>query len=483
MRQLEQGELLQDRYRIVKLLGGGGMGRVYLAHDTRLADKPCAIKELIPDPHLSPEEREQDAAQFRREAAVLAHLNHVNLPNVSDYFEERGHFYLVMDYVEGETLAVRLEQSLGGLSQETVVEWAVQLCGVLEYLHSQNPPVIFRDMKPSNVMLTPEGKVKLIDFGVVRLFDPSKGTDTLKMGTAGYAPPEQYAGQGQTTPRSDIYALGATLYELLTGDNPTAHPFVFTPPRRVKPSISQTLSDVVMRAVSLDPGDRFPSARAVRDALQKVTRPRRFRLPSLAQRERGTGTAVMPSAVAIPRQRSRFANIALGVGRWLLRLAVSLTVAFVVMTIVFLLAGSFAIAIVAENAVATADWRLESAGPGEFVVSEKEANEDLYALLRPYALDIAESAHLDLRPPDMAVFSVEVASQPVSLQARLKAEDGKPVIVLEKLNGVRLYVVGGIISGGVNRGIDKAWEDAPVRLTSIVVRERQVTTDWEWRDD
>jgi tRNA A-37 threonylcarbamoyl transferase component Bud32 len=483
MSQLEQDEFLQDRYRIVKLLGGGGMGRVYLAHDTRLADKPCAIKELIPDPHLSPEEREQDAAQFRREAAVLAHLNHVNLPNVSDYFEERGHFYLVMDYVDGETLAVRLEQSPGGLPQETVVGWAMQLCDVLEYLHGQNPPVIFRDMKPSNVILTPEGRVKLIDFGVVRLFDPSKGTDTLKMGTAGYAPPEQYAGQGQTTPRSDIYALGATLYELLTGDNPTAHPFVFTPPRQVKSGISQTLSDVVMQAVSLDPGDRFPSARAVRNALQKVTRPRRFRLPSVVQHERGTGTAVMPSAAAIPRQRGRFADIALGVGRWLLRLAVSFAVAFVVMTIVFLLAGSFAIAIFAENAVATADWQLDSAEPGEFVVSEEETNEDLYALLRPYALDIAESAHLDFRPPDIVVFSVEIASQPVSLQARLDAEDGKPVMVLEKLNGVRLYVVGGIISGGVNRGIDKAWEDAPVRLTSIVVRERQVTTDWEWKDD
>jgi hypothetical protein len=166
-----------------------------------------------------------------------------------------------------------------------------------------------------------------------------------------------------------------------------------------------------------------------------------------------------------------------------LRLAVSFTVAFIVMTIVFLLAGSFAIAIFAENAVATADWQLDSAEPGEFVVSEEETNEDLYALLRPYGLDIAESAHVDFRPPDIAVFSVELASQPVSLQARLDAEDGKPVMVLEKLNGVRLYVVGGIISGGVNRGIDKAWEDAPVRLTSIVVRERQVTTDWEWRDD
>jgi len=135
--QLEPDILLQDRYRIVKLLGGGGMGQVYLAHDTRLADKPCAIKELVPDPHLSAEEREQSAAQFHREAAVLAHLSHPNLPNVSDYFEEGERFYLVMDYVEGETLEQRLIESPDGLPQEDVVGWVVQLCDVLVYLHSQ----------------------------------------------------------------------------------------------------------------------------------------------------------------------------------------------------------------------------------------------------------------------------------------------------------------------------------------------------------
>ena len=339
--QLEPNIQLQDRYRIVKMLGGGGMGQVYLAHDTRLADKPCAVKELIPDPHLSAEERAQSAAQFHREAAVLAHLDHPHLPNVSDYFEEGGRFYLVMDYIEGETLEARLIASSDGLVQEEVVEWALQLCDVLSYLHNQDPPVIFRYVKPANVMVTPEGQVKLIDFGIVRLFDPSKGTDTLKMGTAGYAPPEQYAGRGQTTPRSDVYALGATLYELLTGDDPTEHPFVFTPPRQLRPSVSPVLSDAVMQAVNMAPADRFPSVEAMKAVLQKVTRPRRFRLPTV-QPKRGTGTKVMaPAAVAAPTERSRPAKIALGAGRWLLRASVTILIVLFIAALVFTLTGAF----------------------------------------------------------------------------------------------------------------------------------------------
>jgi tRNA A-37 threonylcarbamoyl transferase component Bud32 len=475
--QLEPDIQLQDRYRVVKLLGGGGMGQVHLAHDTRLADKRCAIKELIPDPHLSPEERAQSAAQFHREAAVLAHLSHPNLPNVSDYFEENERFYLVMDYIEGDTLEARLLASPEGLVQEEVVAWALQLCDVLTYLHSQDPPVIFRDMKPANVMVTPEESVKLIDFGVVRLFDPSKGTDTLKMGTAGYAPPEQYAGQGQTTPRSDVYALGATLYELLTGDDPTAHPFVFTPPRQLKPGVSQVLSDAVMQAVNMNPESRFPSAGAMKEVLQKVTRPHRFRLPSV-QFKRGTGTKVMATtAVATPALRSRPARIALGVGRWLLRLLLTVLVALFVAALVFVLVGSFVLSIVAENAIAATDWGWEYAEPGEVVVTEAEVNEGMQEFLEPYALDIAEGAEVDFRSPDTIIVTVMLTSGEVTLQGRVKERDGKPTLILEKLNDVPLYIVGGIISGGVNRGIDEGWEDSPFELRSIVVRERQLVYD------
>ena len=476
---LEQNDMLQDRYRIVQVLGGGGMGQVYLAHDTRLANKPCAVKELVPDPHATPDEEKRNAAQFHQEAAVLAHLSHPNLPNVSDYFDERGCFYLVMDYIKGETPEQQLLRSPKGLPQENVVEWAIQLCDVLEYLHSQTPPVIFRDMKPANVMLTPEGEVKLIDFGVARLFDPTKRTDTLKMGTAGYAPPEQYAGQGQTTPRSDIYALGATLHELLTGENPTVHPFVFTPPRKLNSAISPSLSDAVMRAVRLDPTDRFPSAKAMRGALEKTTRPRRFSLPSI-QRKSGSGTKVMPqTATVAPRARSRPARFAIGAARWLGRLALTAVIAVVVTALVLTLVGAFVLSSVAERAIGESDWDLENSDPGPFVMTEAELGEGMQAALEPYTLDAISHTRADFRPPDIAVLSLQVLSKPVSLQGRIETQDGVPVVILERLNNVPLFVVGGIVSGGINRGFEQAWENSRLRVISIVAHQEQLTVNLE----
>jgi serine/threonine-protein kinase len=472
--------MLQDRYRIVKTMGGGGMGQVYLAHDTRLADKPCAVKELVPDPRVSPEEQEQDAAQFHREAATLAHLSHPNLPNVSDYFEQGERFYLVMDYIEGETLEERLSQSPGGLPPEAVVQWALQLCDVLDYLHSQSPPVIFRDMKPSNVMLTPEGQVKLIDFGIVRLFDPSKRTDTLKMGTAGYAPPEQYAGQGQTTPRSDVYGLGATLHELLTGDDPTAHPFVFSPADKLNPAVSPALAEAVTRALNLDPADRFPSAQAMKEALGKAARPGHARA-HVVQDKRGTGTKVMAEAAtaAVPARRSRAAEVGLGVARWLGRLALTLLLAVVVTAIVLLLAGSFVLSAVVERAIATTDWQLDTSSPGSSTFTEAEINEGIRDTLEPYALDAISDVKIDFRPPDEAVLSLEVFANPVSLQARVEERDGMPAVMLERLNDVPLYIVGGIVSGGINRGFEKAWVGSSTRLTSIAVQQQRLTIHLE----
>ncbi len=477
---LEQNTMLQDRYRIVQVLGGGGMGQVYLAHDTRLADKPCAVKELVPDPHATPEEEKQATAQFHQEAAVLAHLTHPNLPDVSDYFDERGRFYLVMDYVEGETTEQRLRRSPGGLPSEKVVEWAIQLCDVLEYLHDQTPPVIFRDMKPANVMLTPEESVKLIDFGVARLFDPTKRTDTLKMGTAGYAPPEQYAGQGQTTPRSDVYALGVTLHELLTGDDPTAHPFVFTPPRKLNPAVSPSLSNVVMRAVNMDPADRFPSIRAMREELEKATRPRLFHLPTI-QRKSGTGTKVMPetAAVAAPKVHSRPAKLALGAARWLGRAVISIVVAVVVTAIVLSLIGAFVLSSVAERAIGESDWDLESSDPGPFVITESELSYGMQSALEPYTLDAISHTRADFRPPDTAILSLQVLSNPISLQGRVEAQDGVPVVILERLNDVPLFVVGGIVSGGINRGFEQAWENSRLRVSSITVQQRELIVNLE----
>jgi F-box protein 11 len=218
--------LLGQRYRILKLLGQGGMGAVYLAEDLRFGSAPRAVKELSQQ-GLSPQEARDAAQAFKREADLLARLVHPNLPRIYDHFEERGRWYLTMDYIAGETL----ERRLGKLPHRTMVpedvlKIALQLCDTLHYLHSQQPPIIFRDLKPANIMLTTDDHVYLIDFGIARLFKPGQATDTVALGSPGYAAPEQY-GKAQTTASADIYSLGATLYQLLSGRDPSSDPFQF----------------------------------------------------------------------------------------------------------------------------------------------------------------------------------------------------------------------------------------------------------------
>jgi len=238
------GKLLSGRYRIVKLIGEGGFGAVYQAHDERFqATRVVAIKEMS-DVNLSASEREEALEDFRREANLLVQLNHPNLPQVSDFFEEGSKAYLVMEFIEGKTLEQVLDDAQGPLDEDLVMGWALQLCSVLQYLHNRKPPVIFRDMKPSNVMVTGDNQLKLIDFGIARIFKASATKDTTLLGSQGYAPLEQY-GRSQSDPRSDIYALGATLYHLLTGNVPAdapsrrVNPQVFLTPRQLNKRISQ----------------------------------------------------------------------------------------------------------------------------------------------------------------------------------------------------------------------------------------------------
>jgi hypothetical protein len=341
-------------------------------------------------------------------------------------------------------------------------------------------------MKPDNVMVTPEGEVKLIDFGVVRLFDPVKRTDTLKMGTAGYAPPEQYAGQGQTTPRSDVYALGVTLHELLTAADPTAQPFVFTPPRELNPAVSSALSQVVMRALNLSPDDRFLSAKAMREALEKTRQSRRLRFPSRIsevapslQRQRGTGTAVMPGVAAAPAPRSRLATAAVRALRWVGRAALTVVTSLFIVALVLLLVGTFALSAIVERAVGNVDWELtEDTGP-VFVMSEDELRDGVQELMEPYALDTLSGFRADFRPPNEAVLSMWVKARRVSLQAHLEVRQGVPAVILERVNDVPLYIIGGIVSGGINRGFQNAWKDSPIQVTSITVHDEQLTARLE----
>ena len=254
---LSPGQIINDRYRIVKPLGRGGFGAVYRAWDT-LLERPCALKE-----NLDVSEEAQN--QFLREAKILAKLDHPNLPRVTDYFLLPGlGQYLVMDFVEGQDLLAMMAKPGGLLPLEKVIHWIDQVCAALEYLHRQSPPVIHRDIKPGNIRVTPDGKAILVDFGIAKVFDPQLSTIAgARAVTPGYSPIEQY-GQGRTDARSDLYALGATLYHLVTGVHPPPSVDILSndvpaprPAQELNPMVGFALSNALHRAMQLRREDRF----------------------------------------------------------------------------------------------------------------------------------------------------------------------------------------------------------------------------------
>lgn len=245
------------------------MGAVYRAEDTLLSGRVCAVKEITLDPELGKETLGQLQEQFRQEASVLARLDHPNLPKVSDYFTQGGREYLVMDYVPGHNLRELVDKALTEdhfLEEVQVLDWAGQLCSALSYLHDQDPPILHRDIKPSNIKLTPSGLLKLVDFGLVKLLTTDEArtvTVVQGQGTAAYTPLEQYGGDdAHTDTRTDIYALGATLYHLLTGRPPATARERFlragalTPPRKINPHVSPGIEDAIIAALSLHPDQR-----------------------------------------------------------------------------------------------------------------------------------------------------------------------------------------------------------------------------------
>ncbi|MGO9453566.1 MAG: serine/threonine protein kinase [Candidatus Binataceae bacterium] len=285
------------RYRVVKPLGGGGMKMVYLAEDLRLAARPCALAEMV-DSFTSPAMQQQAIAAFQREADMLAQLSNEHIPRVFDRFSDQNHHYLVMEYIDGFTLEQKLRDGGGKLGEQEMIEIALQICDTLQYLHNLEPPVIYRDLKPSNVMLATYDQVKLIDFGIARLFQPL--SNATMIGTQGYAPPEQYRGKVEF--RSDLYALGATMHHALSGRDPAAEPpFSFPPLRSVCPGVTPALADLVDQSLQYDVVLR------VADAIE-------FKSRLLAIKAGVARSPTGPTALPQSRRGSRNAQLGLPLG-------------------------------------------------------------------------------------------------------------------------------------------------------------------------
>ena len=266
---LRCGELLQGRYRVIEPLGAGSSGVVYLLEDLRCRSGCLALKELAPE-SLPPEEVQQFLDMFQRETDFLKSLHHKGLPRFMDSFSHGGSYYIVMEHIEGETLDVLMQRNGRPFTPREVTPWALQIAEILDYLHTRLPfPVIFRDLKPSNIMLTPGGEIKLIDFGIARYFSANKVKDTYCMGTPGFSAPEQY-GSGQSDARTDIFSFGATLYFLLTNTDMTAFNFRYPGLSSCCPGIPPRFEEMILRCLSVNPGERCQSAREILDILESI---------------------------------------------------------------------------------------------------------------------------------------------------------------------------------------------------------------------
>jgi len=250
------GQVIDDKYEILKLIGQGGMSKVYLAMDKRL-NKQWAIKEI----EKKARDKNNDIViqSAIAEANMIKQLDHTSIVRIVDIIDNGNVIFIIEDYIEGETLSSVVDNN-GAQPQEFVIEWAMQICEALEYLHTRKPPIVYRDMKPANVMLKPDGNIKIIDFGIAREYKEQSLADTVSLGTKGYAAPEQFGGKGQTDARTDVYCLGVTLYHLVTGQNPCEPPYELYPIRHWNPQLSAGLEAIIQKCTQLNPNDRYQSA-------------------------------------------------------------------------------------------------------------------------------------------------------------------------------------------------------------------------------
>lgn len=302
LKPLAEGTVLNNRYEIIRKIGGGGMGAVYLASDNNLGGVLRAVKEMV-QTHIEDEQQEKAINDFRRESMILSTLDHVSIPTIFDYFydDKESRFYLVMKYISGGDLSARLRSAPEGkIEERKVTEWAVQIIDVLDYLHNQPSTIVYRDLKPSNIMIDGNsGRVMLIDFGIARSISQKSEKGVTAVGTMGYAPPELFS--GNVEPRSDIYSLGSTMFHLLTGADPQSNPLLIFDfqknprPRQINPQLSDQMERILMKAVEYRADARFASAAEMRAALEE-------HLENLKAGQVTFGVSEVPASISLANQ-------------------------------------------------------------------------------------------------------------------------------------------------------------------------------------
>src|SRR5437763_7667685 len=271
-RSLTPGSRLQGgRYVIKKILGEGGMGAALLATDLRLDGKSVVIKELLSD-NTDPAKRQEDVRNFKREVATLAHLDHPLIPNVTDHFQEGSRYFMVQEYVEGENLEERMDRVNSPMKEREALGYASEVLDILDYLSQETPPIVHRDIKPANIIVgTKDKRAHLVDFGIARADETrnAQRKQTSALGTPGYAPPEQY--QGNADPRSDLYALAATLHHVLTNRDPRNHPpFTYPPVRTLNAKLTSDIEQVLDRALKINANERYQNAAAMKHDIDEI---------------------------------------------------------------------------------------------------------------------------------------------------------------------------------------------------------------------
>lgn len=302
LKPLSEGAILNNRYEIIRKIGGGGMGAVYLASDNNLGGVLRAVKEMV-QAHIEEDQQEKSINDFKRESMILSSLDHTSIPTIFDYFydESEGRFYLVMKYISGGDLAARIRAAPEGKIDElSVTEWALQIIDVLNYLHNQPSTIVYRDLKPSNIMIDGNsGRVMLIDFGIARSISQREEKGVTAVGTMGYAPPELFS--GNVEPRSDIYSLGSTMFHLLTGADPQSNPLLIFDfqknprPRQINPRLTDQIERILMKAVEYNADQRFSSAAEMRQVLEQ-------HLANLKSGNVTYGVGEVPASVALQDQ-------------------------------------------------------------------------------------------------------------------------------------------------------------------------------------